>query len=270
MARRRPPCIDEAIVSKSSRRPSGASATSSSPSGTARAGRRERSRYVAPQKSFLERHRAVLLGLALVLGLGLVGGFVFLSATSPTFACSTVWQAPSPDPDPDRLGSVQDDQGRNHVTLGEFVRYTYCPPASGNHVNLAGLGPIAARFYGPEDTAMPQGWIHNLEHGGMVVLYSCAGGCPPQADLDALRALTSSLPDSPVCGLSPGQVGPVIARFDQTDQRFAALIWGRVLYQETLDTAEIVDFFLTEAERTNPEPLCAAPSPSPAASPSPS
>jgi len=265
-------------VTKTARRPSSipptATATRSGaddshgPSGTRRRGRRPHPRPAPPRETFLQRNRGAILGVALIVGVTILGGFVFLSATAPTYACSTVWQAPSPDPDPSVLGAPEDDMGRTHVTLGQFVRYTYCPPASGSHVNLTGQGPIAARFYGPDDTAGPQGWVHNLEHGGLVVLYSCQDGCPSQSDLDRLKALTQTLPKSPICGWSPGQIGPVIARFDQMAEPFAALLWDRVLYQQHLDIDQVVTFFTSEAERTNPEPLC--PSPSPSTTPTPS
>jgi hypothetical protein len=267
-------------VTKSSRRASGvaesskapatsARRSSSSPTGSARAGRRERYRPSLRQKPFHERHRGAILALALVCGLALVGGFIFLSAFQPAYACSTIWQPPSPDPDPDSIGSPQDDMGRGHVPVGTVVRYTYCAPASGDHYNVTGLAPIPPRFFGPDEQIAPQSWVHNLEHGGMVILYRCAdGACPSEADLATLRALPSQFPNSPVCGFPPGQVGPVIARLDQMGAPFAALLWNRVLYQETLDTPQMIEMFETEAEQANPEPLCPSPSPSPTPTPS--
>ena len=60
--------------------------------------------------------------------------------------------------------------GRSHaVTVPQ--NYLYCPPASGTHLNAAGLGPIQPRVYKPDDKVGPPNWVHNLEHGGMVVLY---------------------------------------------------------------------------------------------------
>ncbi len=205
-----------------------------------------------PKPSFLQRHRGVILGAVLVLGLGLVGGFAFLAATSPSYACTTIWQPPSPDPDPDSLGAPQSDMGRTHVPPGQFVRYTYCPPASGPHVNAANQGPIAARFYGPDDQTVPQGWIHNLEHGGMVVLYSCSPSCPSQADLTKLQDFVRDFPESPICGLPAGRVGPVVARFDQQGAPFAGLLWDRVLYQPALDVPQLLEFFRTEARTDEP------------------
>jgi hypothetical protein len=146
------------------------------------------------------------------------------------------------------------------------VTYTFCPPASGPHYNTAGLGPIEPRFYGPDDGAAPQGWIHNLEHGGMVVLYSCARSGCDSASLDKLKRLVSTLPDSSVCKLKAGRVSPVVARFDEMKTPFAAVVWNRVLFQETLDIDQINEFYATQAERTAPEPQCdlsmfASPSP---------
>jgi hypothetical protein len=258
-------------VTKPSRRSddtSGQPTSSRSPSGSPRTERRDRDRAVATQTPFLERYRSAILGIALVAGVALVGGFIFLSATSPSYACSTEFQPTAPDPE--GLGAVESDMGRSHVPPGESVRYTYCPPASGSHVNLTGQGPIQARFYGPNDNVVPQGWIHNLEHGGLVLLYRCdAGGCD-DASQAALRQFYDTFPPSPICNVPRGKNGPVVARFDQMPKPYAALVWGRVLYLDTLDTAAILHFWAEEGERSNPEPQCAGPSASPSVAPSPS
>ncbi len=244
---------------------------STSPSGTARAGRRERQRVTYQgRQSFVERHRGLIIGVVAVLGIGLVGGVIFLQASAPAFACSTEW-VPTPTPTPPagsspQPGYLQDDMGRKHVTVGDPVKYTYCPPASGNHYNASGQGPIAPRLYGPSDVAIPEGWVHNLEHGALVLLYR---GDSPGATTEgqtALRAFYDAFPNSPVCGIQPGTIqGPVIARFDQMATPFAAMVWDRVLPLDTLDTKAILDFYQVWAEQTNPEPLCAAPSPTPSA-----
>ena len=61
--------------------------------------------------------------------------------------------------------------------------------------------------------------------------------------------------------------------------KYAALVWDRALYLDTLDTAKIYDFFTRYAERVQdgrfvapPEPQCPVPSasPSPGASAAPS
>ncbi len=242
---------------------------STGPSGPVRAGRRERSRSSA-KPSFVQRYRRLLVGAAIIAVIAIIGAGIFAAATTPAFACSTVWQ-PDPSTPPvegasPQPGYVQPDSGQGHVANGTLIRYTYCPPASGRHFQQPG-GPIPARPYGPGDGVIPQGWVHNLEHGGLVILYR-----GEQVDQVAVRATFDAIPVSPVCGFQPGgqSPGPLIARFDQMAWPYAAIVWGRVLPMETLDTAAILDFYARYGERTNPEKLCeASPSPSEPASTSP-
>lgn len=249
--------------------PAGSPARSSSPRGTERAGRRERARPIANQ-SFIQRYRTILVGAAIVAVVALVGAALFSSATEKAYACTSIWQ-PSPTPSvradaSPAPGYVQPDMGHTHVATGARVTYTYCPPASGNHYAQP-AAPIPARIYGPDETVIPEQWLHNLEHGGLMILYKGA-----QIDQAALRALFDSVPSSPVCGFDPGgqSPGPVIARFDDIAWPFAALVWGRVLPLQTLDKQAILDFYATYGEKTNPEQLCSAPSASPGASTEPS
>ena len=249
---------------------------SSSPSGTARAGRRERAR-AAYQPSFVERYRTLIVAVAALAGVILISAFVFVSAASPAYACTQEWvptptASPAPDASPNP-GYVQPDMGRTHVPVGQKVTYTFCPPASGSHYNAAGQGPIQPRVYGPSDKAIPEGWIHNLEHGAMVILYRGREGDPGLTDAGqtALKALFSAFPASPVCGIQPGtSTGPVIARFDEMATPYAAIVWGRVLPLDDLDTTKILDFFQIWGERSNPEKQCSAPSAAPSTEASPS
>jgi hypothetical protein len=209
--------------------------------------------------------------LAVVAGVAVIGAFAISAASAKSWSCATIWEpSPTAAPDPSaspRYGYLQPDMGWNHrVTVPQ--EYAYCPPASGNHWNLSGRGPIEARVYGPDDFAEPAGWVHNLEHGAMVLLYRGQEGDPglTEETQRALRELFSSFPNSPICNIPPGRVGPVIARFDDMAWPFAAIVAGRVLPLETLDQELIRQFWLTEGERTNPEPQCAPPSASPAPS----
>lgn len=261
-------------------RPAAGTASAGTPSGrpaasrptgqrtTERAGRRERARPT-PRGSFVQRYRSWLVAAAVVAVVAIVGAGVFAAATQPAFACSTDWvpdptASPAADASP-QPGYVQPDMGNAHVATGTVIRYTYCPPASGRHFNQPGVGgPIPARPYGPNDSVIPQGWVHNLEHGGLVVLYRGA-----EVDQAALRSLYDAVPASPVCGFEPGgqSPGPVIARFDQMAWDYAAIVWDRVLPLGTLDQAAILDFYARYGERTNPEKFCEVP-PDPSAQPS--
>ena len=235
------------------------------PSSTARprAGRRARPR-TSYQPSFLERHRAALLVGAAVAVVALISVFVFFSASQPAFACSTIWSpSPTASPGPGQtpnLGYPQPDMGHNHVNPGDKVTYTYCAPASGNHINRPGTqGPIAARVYGPGDNVIPQGWIHNLEHGGLVVLYKGDSAGATADGQAAFKSWQQAFPPTQDCG-------PVVARFDQMSTPFQALVWGRVLMMDTWDPNLVQQFWLQWGGRTNSEQLCPTPN-SPSGSP---
>lgn len=250
----------------------GGRAPSSSPTSTPRAGRRERARYSASyQASFAERYRTAIVAVVVVAAVALIGGFVFVSASRAAFTCATIW-SPAPTASPaagasNPPGYTQPDMGNRHVPYGTVVTYQYCAPASGPHYNQSGTGPIAPRVYGPDDTVIPQGWVHNLEHGALVLLYKgTSEGATPAGQL-ALKAFYDAFPNSPVCNFERGTVGPVIARFDKMETDYSAIVWGRVLPMTTLDLTEILDFYATWGEKTNPEQQC-TPTPSPTVEPS--
>ena len=204
----------------------------------------------------MERYRTALVVGAVVLGIALVSAFVFLSASQPAYACSTIWTPePTASPSPgatENLGYVQPDMGNSHVGRGDKVTYTYCAPASGSHNNVAGAGPIAARVYSPTDTVIPEGWIHNLEHGGLVVLYKTTSEGATPAGQARFKAFYEAFPPVASCG-------PVIAPFDQMSSPFQAVLWGRVLPLETFDEARVTAFWEQWGGRTNLEKTCPTP-----------
>lgn len=220
----------------------------------------------------MERFRTPIIGAAVVAGVVLIAVFVFASASTPAYACSTQF-APDPTPTPGSLASaqpgyVQDDMGNRHVGLGDQATYTYCPPASGSHYARAGSGPITPRLYGPSDAAIPQGWIHNLEHGALVILYRGDGAGATDVGQQQLLDFFTSFPPDAICGFPAGTVGPLIARFDEMATPFAALVWGRVLPLETFDAAAITAYWDAWGQKTNPE--CVRPTAAPSATPNPS
>ena len=247
--------------------------SSTSPSGTPRAGRRATERRRASEKTTMERLRTPILAGVVVVALLAVGFYVVQDATTPAYACTTV-DTVQPAASGE-LGQVQPDQGNRHAEPGEKITYQICPPASGRHVNALGRGPIEPRVYGPDSGTVPMGWIHNLEHGGVVVLYSCTLGACDEPTLQELRAMAAGLPASGICGVSPGVLSVVTARFDQMPTRFAALVWNRVMYMDELNSPDIYEFYTRYAERIDdgrfvapPEPQCAVPSEAPSAAPS--
>lgn len=76
----------------------------------------------------------------------------------------------------DLLGVPIPDEGRVHVVEGSAINYKHVPPASGPHY------PVPKNWGIYTKTIAPGYWVHNLEHGGIVVLYDCPSGCPQIVD----------------------------------------------------------------------------------------
>ena len=190
-------------------RPSGSGTTSRTsgqstrasqgPGGSSRTGRRPTARtYRHQQRSFAERYRGWIIVVAALAGVALIGAVrLHLGGRAGLRLLDPV--RPGPDREPGGPGQTpnwgypQDDMGNRHVAVGSKVTYTYCPPASGNHYNAAGQGPIQPRVYGPNDKTVPQGWIHNLEHGALVLLYrGDSAGATPRASSSSRTSSRSS------------------------------------------------------------------------------
>lgn len=100
------------------------------------------------------------------------------------------------------VGQPIDEMPHTHVAEGTQVTYMHNPPTSGCHYSLGnGVAPIAPGIWPP--SALPKltagYWIHNLEHGYIVVSYNCPTGC--DADLQTLNMWFRSLPPDPGGGV---------------------------------------------------------------------
>jgi len=131
------------------------------------------------------------------------------------------------------------DEGRGHAEPGSPVSYQHYPPSSGLHYNtwVSALG-----FF---DQAWPEGyWVHNLEHGDIVVLYNCgAEGCP---DLTAkLKTLFNDAPKRRcaqpkmlILPYSQGMTTPI-----------TVLGWGKQLDLAEYDEEAILNFYRRYEDR---------------------
>jgi len=159
---------------------------------------------------------------------------------SPT-AASTPPPAPTP-----RLGFPVTDLGTSHVRdTNEVIDYTYCPPGSGPHWSVGGEAPAPRDFYQPGDSLAPQQWLHNLEHGFVLVLYSCGAdgkSCPSEEEFAKLRTIYDQTPstDGAVTCRVPNKV--LVARFDRMATRFAYVAWDRELLADEVVPEQGITF----------------------------
>jgi uncharacterized protein DUF3105 len=83
------------------------------------------------------------------------------------------------------------NEGWIHVAEGSTVNYQHNPPASGPHY------PVWARYQG-YTTAVPRPyWVHNLEHGAIVLVHRPDS---PPALISTLTDTFRALPNDPSCG----------------------------------------------------------------------
>jgi hypothetical protein len=134
------------------------------------------------------------------------------------------------------------NEGWAHVPEGSAVTYRSNPPASGPHY------PVWLR-YREYTEPMPRGyWVHNLEHGAVVVLYRTDVSSEVVRQVtDAFRAI----PADPSCGhqralLTPDPLLP---------RPIAVVAADFLLLADTVDAQAIRDFAVARRGR-GPEQVC--------------
>lgn len=172
-----------------------------------------------------------------------------VSSTGPTYTCDSLLAPDSAGPvEPlapgatPHLGITTEDLGRQHVDTGTTADYGYCPPASGPHYNLGGgRAPLTRQFYPPSTTLAPGTWVHNLEHGYVVLLYK---GEPSPEIQQQLRQVMDEATASGFAASNCGANKVIAVRFDDMDPGvdFAAVAWDRVLLLDAFDKASLLTF----------------------------
>ncbi len=120
-----------------------------------------------------------------------------------------------PDPFGDTCLPIEGDQ---HVATGTTVNYRDNPPASGAHYSETDVAPIAVGFY--PDPVRPEVWVHNLEHGDIVILFDCPGNCDPGFLQELQSFFTTVVSHDIVITRYPGLSTPIMAVAWQVQRSF--------------------------------------------------
>jgi uncharacterized protein DUF3105 len=68
---------------------------------------------------------------------------------------------------------VPDEGTPTHIDPGQAAEYKFYPPTSGPHYSVPGQAPADWQTIG----SLVEGqFVHNLEHGGIAILYNCPSG----------------------------------------------------------------------------------------------
>jgi hypothetical protein len=126
-------------------------------------------------------------------------------------------------------GRKMPGRGQTHVQQGARIPYEEYPPTSGSH------WPVWAKWGVYTEPIPEEVFVHNLEHGGIVLLYNCPTPCP-----DVVRQLgetVAALPKS-----KHGHVKVVITPNSRIKTRFALLAWTRLDEFDRFDRQRVVRF----------------------------
>jgi hypothetical protein len=131
----------------------------------------------------------------------------------------------------------------DHVAEGTPVEYNSRPPTSGPHYAnwVQGYGVRT-------ETIDPRSWVHNLEHGAVVLLYNCEGGAAGCPELVAqIRELHASLPLGRNARGGPARM--LAIPYNDMDARIAVVAWGYLLELQEFDAAQITRFYDARIDR---------------------
>ena len=162
------------------------------------------------------------------------------------------------------FGQAWPIEGENHVPEPQRITYQHLPPSSGNHWFCWAAWKL------PANPLPPERFIHNLEHGAVVLLYRCPapdggfpdgafavdGGGPCPAEAAQLASFVAQAPVDPTLSRSRYLISPQ----EKLPTKFAAVAWGWTLERDVLDVAEFNCFSTTHLAQS-PENFAGDPDP---------
>jgi len=170
---------------------------------------------------------AVVLG-AIALGIfGMRAAGVFDPPPAPLDINSTEFQVPSGA----TIGTLEPDQGTAHIPVGQPGHYNTEPPTSGEHWSSS--SPAAPTPWGIKDAMLPREvTTHNLEHGGIVIVYNNLS----PTEVDQLRSVVRSLMNGTYRKIVLEPYPPL------GDAKIALTAWRWMLKLPSVDQVQIVQF----------------------------
>jgi hypothetical protein len=140
------------------------------------------------------------------------------------------------------LGQLVPDEGRNHVDPSTTPTYTFYPPASGPHYSVQGSAPVPWQTIATSSSPLVEGqYIHNLEHGGIAILYDCPSGTDCTTLKNQLENYVTNLaPIEPTYN----EVKMVITPYSHGMQKKVALVaWDYIQFLDGYDQNAITRFY---------------------------
>ena len=139
------------------------------------------------------------------------------------------------DPAGQVIGTKVESLGNSHVPTSQKATYNSVPPTSGEHWGA----PAAPAPWGIKDlTLQNEVFVHNLEHGGVVISYNNLS----PAEVDQLKDITRQL-------MAGGYPKIILHPYpDLKDAKVALSAWTWLYKLPAVDQTQIVRFFRAHYE----------------------
>lgn len=135
-----------------------------------------------------------------------------------------------------------------HVAPGQPISWSTNPPATGRHY------PAWAAWHRSYAQLARGYWLHNAEHGGIILLHDCGADCGDA--LTGLADLVRRFPRDARCSAAIGNRLLIAADPDlPPGVQFAAVSWGAHYTASCFDPAAL-DAFAHEHYARAPEDVC--------------
>ena len=147
------------------------------------------------------------------------------------------------------IGTQVPDEGRNHIDPSTTGTYANYPPASGPHYSAQGVAPVQWQTVG---TLQEGQYIHNLEHGGIAILYNCPSGNDCTTLKNQLQNYVENLvPQEPQFGEYKVVMTPYARNMQK---RIALVAWDYIEWLDNYDENAITQFYENHVDK-GPEPI---------------
>jgi hypothetical protein len=143
------------------------------------------------------------------------------------------------------LGQEVADEGTpSHIDPSTTWTYKFYPPTSGPHYSVAGSAPVPWKTI---DTLVEGQYVHNLEHGGIAILYNCPSGTDCTTLKNQLSDYINKLaPVEPTYG----EVKLVMTPYSEGMTKKVALVaWHYVEFLDAYDQNAITQFYESHVDK---------------------
>ncbi len=121
-----------------------------------------------------------------------------------------------------------------HVPACTHVEYPTNPPSGGDH------WPVWAAYKAYQTPVPREMYVHDQEHGGVVLAYRCADACPEV--VSALEAVRTGVATDPLCAIAGLQARVILTPDPELDHPIAAASWGATYVATCIDPPSLSTF----------------------------